>query len=270
MADLVSEKFGAHLPLNRYQERLESQNIRVSRQTLSALVTNLGGAVRPLYDLMRRRVLESGVIFTDDTPVRLIDKEKRGTTRQAHMWIYLAGRPNAPPYHVYHFTENWSHAHPTEFLRDFCGVIHADAFDAYAKIDAAREDVAWAACWAHARRNFEEALGGGKPEFALRILRIMRHLFLYERVAWNRSPEERLAIRREREAPLVEELFASLREKLSAPDLLPKSKIAEAIQYMLGRKKNFTVYLENPDVRMDNNPSLSSSLENPQVLGNAA
>lgn len=254
MADLVCEKYAFHMPLNRYQEKLAGFGIRVSRQTLSSLIVKLGAAVVPLYDLMIRETFRQGVIFTDDTPVRLIVKG-RGKTRQARMWIYLAGKPNAPPYHIYDFTEDWKHSRPAEFLKNFKGTFHADAFEGYAKLDAAREDVSWAACWAHARRNFVEALGGGKPPFALKVLRIIRHLFLYERVAWNRTPAERLEIRDVKERPLVEKLFGLLREKLSAADLLPKSKLAGAIQYMLARRGNFELYLSNPDLRMDNNPA---------------
>jgi len=254
MADLVCEKYAFHMPLNRYQEKLAGFGIKVSRQTLGSLVVRLGEAVIPLYDLMVRRMFEQGVVFTDDTPVKLIVKGG-GKTRRARMWIYLAGKPNAPPYHIYEFTGDWRHCHPAEFLKNFKGVFHADAFEGYAKLDAAREDISWAACWAHARRNFVEALGGGKPPFALEALRIMRHLFLYERVAWNRTPAERLAIRNGRERPLVDKLFGLLREKLSAADLLPRSKLAEAVQYMLARRGNFELYLSNPDIRMDNNPA---------------
>lgn len=47
---------------------------------------------------------------------------------------------------------------------------------------------------AHVRRKFVEA-EGGDPELRRRILRKIRHLFMLERVAWSRSPKERLRIR---------------------------------------------------------------------------
>ena len=254
MADLTVEKFAYHMPLNRVQERLAASDIFVSRQTLSGLLINLGDKLVPLYDLMRQKVFESGVIFTDDTPVKLIVKGK-GKTQKGRMWIYLGGSPNAPPYHIYDFTEDWCHSHPIEFLKDFQGVFHADAYEAYEKIDKDRDDVEWAACWAHARREFERALSNGKDEFCLGILKIMRYLFLYERVAWNRSPEDRLKIRQKHETPLVDEIFKRLQDELSAPDLLPSSARFKAIKYMLSRKENFKLYLTNPDIRMDNNPA---------------
>ena len=254
MADLVVEKYAFHMPLNRFQEQLEGLGIGVSRQTLSSLIVRLGDSVLPLYDLMRRKAFESGVLFTDDTPVKLIIKG-RGKAKNGRMWIYLAGKPNAPPYHVYDFTEDWRHDHPIKFLKEFKGVFHADAYEAYGKIDKDRGDVSWAACWAHARREFERALGAGDSLFCLKILRLMRHLFLYERVAWNRNAEERLKIRDEKEKPIVNKLMKRLRDELNSLDLLPSSPRFKAINYMLSRKENFKMYLSDPDLRMDNNPA---------------
>lgn len=254
MADLTNEKYGFHMPLNRIQERLAGLDIFVSRQTLSGLLINLGDKLVPLYDLMRQKIFESGVIFTDDTPVKMIVKGK-GKAQNGRMWIYLCGNPNAPPYHIYDFTEDWRHAHPIDFLKDFQGVFHADAYEAYEKIDKARDDICWAACWAHGRREFERSLADGNSEFCLEILRLIRYLFMYERVAWNRTPEERLQIRQECETKIVDQIFTRLHQELSAPDLLPTSRRFKAINYMLSRKNNFMFYLTNPDIRMDNNPA---------------
>lgn len=255
MADLVMKKYGLHLPLNRIQEAMACCGIKVKRQTLSALSVNLGMAVMPLYELMIRRTLSQGVIFTDDTPVKML-QPGAGKTKKARMWIYLGGKPNAPPYHVYKFTEDWKHGHPIKFLKDFTGIFHADAYEAYEKLDADREDVTWAACWSHGRRKFVEALRAGKSEFLSKVVRKMRYLFRFERIAWTKSAEERLRIRTKHEAPIVEELFALMKEKLERGGyMLPKSQISQAIHYMLDRKENFKVYLKNPDIRMENNPA---------------
>ena len=254
MADLAVEKYAFHMPLNRIQERLNGFGIMATRQTLSALLVRLGEAVVPLYDLMKDKLFESEVIFTDDTPVMLIVKGM-GKAKKGRMWIYLGGKPNAPPYHIYDFTEDWCHDHPIKFLKNFHGTFHADAYEAYGKIDSKRDDVTWAACWAHARREFERALGSGNCVFCLEILKLMRKLFMYERVAWARGAEDRMKIRNEKEAPIVESLLERLRLELNAPDILPTSPKFKAISYMLSREENFKVYLSDPDIRMDNNPA---------------
>jgi len=252
LAHLVEEKFAFHMPLYRIEEKLAGRGIRVTRQALAGVLATCGERVDPLFRLMVERTLGQGCIFTDDTPVKLQDK---GKCREARVWTYVGGLPNAPPYHIYQFSEDRGHRHPLEFLKDFAGTIHADAFAAYEKLHADPDrPIQWAACWAHARRKFENAWNGTEDLCAW-VLRRMRYLFLYERVAWAPGPEERLRIRTERETPVVAEIFRRLREALRAPGLLPKSKTAEAISYMLSREANFTLYLADPNLRMDNNPA---------------
>jgi transposase len=250
MAHVVEEKFAFHMPLYRIEEKLAGREIRVKRQTLSQLVRTIGERVQPLFKLMIACVLRQGYLFTDDTPVKL---QCKGKCREARVWVYVGALPNAPPYHIYQFTEDRGHRHPDAFLESFEGLIHADAFALYEKLHAdPHKPIRWAACWAHARRKFENALCG-QEDLRTWVLRHMRYLFMYERVAWARDAAERLRIRQEREAPIVEEIFSRLRETIAAGDLLPKSKMAEAIGYVLSREENFTLYLSDPNVRMENN-----------------
>lgn len=256
MAHIAVEKFQFHMPLNRMVEKLNGMEVGISDQLLSQTLIRCGGAVKPLADRMMEQVLNHPALFTDDTPIKLFQKKK---CREARIWVYAGGKapPKSgyPPYIVYQFTENRRHEHPKKLLKNYDGVIHADAFGAYEGLDGSPDyKLQWAACWAHARRRHFEA------EFIdsndrLWILKKIRYLFMFERVAWNREPGERLRIRDEKERPIVKEIFGRLKALATDPKLLPKSKQAEAISYMLHRVKNFTLYLDNADVRMDNNHS---------------
>lgn len=250
IAFVVEEKLAFHMPLYRIQEKLAGRDIRVTRQSLSGVLKTAGERVLPLYELMTERLFAQKYIFTDSTPVKILDRKK---CRIGQVYTYVGGLPNAPPYQVYQFCEDRAHCHPTDFLEPFEGVFHADAFAAYEKLHAdLNRDVQWAACWAHARRYFENATFGDE-EFRQWVLRHMRYLFMFERVAWKRNSEERARIRLQHEKPVVEAIFQRLREALSSPKLLPKSKMATAVCYMLPREENFTLYLYDPNVRMENN-----------------
>ena len=250
MAHVVEEKFAFHMPLYRIAEKLAGRDIEVTRQTLSQLVRTCGERVLPLFELMVERLLAQKCLFTDDTPVKL---QAKGKYRQARVWVYIGALPNAPPYHAYRFSEDRSHRHPIAFLEPFEGTIHADAFAAYEKLDADPDSgVTWAPCWAHARRKFEELQPAEDPTRPA-VMMLMRALFRYERVAWEKTAEERLRIRAEREKPVVDRLFETLRAKVVSGDLLPSSKLAGAIGYILSREDKFRRYLDDPNLRMDNN-----------------
>ena len=252
MAHIVTEKFAYHMPLNRINEKLNCCKIKISPQTLCGLVINLGHKVQILCDAMKKKLFEQRVIFTDDTSVKLI-VNGAGKTKTARVWGYIGGKPNAPPYHLYEFSSDRCEIHPMTYLKNFNGLMHADAYSAYEKIDNSENyEICWAACWAHARRKFENAQSGDQ-EFRIKILRLIRYLFLFERIALPGDAESRLKIRQEDEKKLVDKIFEMLKNKVKDNSLLPKSSLAEAIGYMLCREKNFRLYLDQPDARMDNN-----------------
>ena len=78
-------------------------------------------------------------------------------------------------------------------------------------------------------------------------------MFLHERVACKKNAQFRLKVRLRREKPIVDRIFKKLKDKLVDPKLLPKSKLCDAIKYMLSYEKNFRYYLDHPDAKMDNN-----------------
>jgi transposase len=101
----------------------------------------------PLYDLMRRRVLQSFAIHADDTPLLLLRPR-----RTAYAWVYLGDDAN--PYTPFDLTAGRSQNFPQTFLAGYKGFIHADAYDGY---HAVHNNVRHLGCWMHARRYFVEA-----------------------------------------------------------------------------------------------------------------
>jgi hypothetical protein len=57
---------------------------------------------------------------------------------------------------------------------------------------------------------------------------------MLERVAWVRSPEERLQIRQEKEKPIFENLSELIKERMYQGGLLPKAKLTRALHYYQG------------------------------------
>ena len=248
LAWIVCEKFGFYQPLYRIAEKLKGEGVCISRQTLSKVVLDAAEKLRALTRELKRRTLANRCLHVDESPVKV---QAKGKCRQAYVWLYLAADPNAPPYHYYDFCRDRSQRHAREFLKNFDGTIHADAWSGYVAMDAEKK-LTWSACWAHARRKFENA-EDGDPHLRHSVLRRMQQLFLLERHAWLADADERLRLRLDFELPIVETLFDEVlayRQKL-----LPKSAFAGACDYLLRYRANFEHYLLDPDLRMDNNPA---------------
>ena len=129
--------------------------------------------LRPLYQRQKELVLQSPVLWTDDTPVTVLTSGKVGSC-QGRFWTYISEQH---PYSVYDFTERRARDGPAKFLTGFQGYLHADAYGGYDHIylgsnDAIRE----VACWAHARRKFFDARDSS-PRDGHQILEWIRQLY---------------------------------------------------------------------------------------------
>lgn len=248
LAEIITKKFADHLPLYRIAEGMEREGIKISRKLLSQWVIKCGMALKPLYFEMLNRILSSQNIFIDESPVKLWEPVK---CKQGYMWVVVGGSESDPPYRFYEFKQDRCHDNVLDILKDYRGGLHSDKYGAYQKL-AERKIITWFPCFSHIRRKFFEA-EAGDPSFRQWVLRKIRYLFMLERVAWARSPEERLRIRQEKEAPIVDELIQKIKEKLTDGKILPKSKLREAIGYFCGLIPYLKNYTKHAFARLDNN-----------------
>jgi len=101
---------------------------------------------------MRRELISGTYIQADETPVDVQMHEGRGTNHQAYLWQY--GRPGGMV--VFGFRLGRGRDGPKQFLAQFEGILQSDGYAAYDHIGGPR--MVHAACWAHARRQFFEAV----------------------------------------------------------------------------------------------------------------
>jgi transposase len=244
LAYVATSKFGDYLPLHRLQHIFARQGFELDRSTMCLWMADVARLVRPLYDLMVRRVLASHVLATDDTVMPLWQP---GKTKQARMWIYQGDA--SQPYNVFDFTESRRRDGPLTFLKDFGGTLLADAYGGYDGIVLAKE-LPRAGCWSHARRKFVDSEKAA-PEAAQAILQRINGLFALEKRFKDLEADERLRRRRAEAGPRLDALHAMLTAQKMK--LLPKHPLAEAIGYTLNQWRELTLFTTDPAVPIHNN-----------------
>ncbi len=248
LAEIITQKFADHMPLYRIAESMGRQGVGISRKLLSQWVIRCAMTLKLLYKVMVGKVLASENIFIDESPVKLQAKDKCAT---GYMWVVVGGDSTSPPYRIYDFRTNRCHDNVIEILQGYRGVLHSDKYAAYQRL-AEKKVITWCPCWSHVRRKFFDA-ESGDPPFRDWVLRKIRYLFMLEKVAWVRSPEERLRIRQEKESPIIDELIEKIKTRLTDGKLLPKSKFREALGYFCGLIPYLKNYTKHPFARLDNN-----------------
>ena len=93
LAHVVISKYMDHLPLYRLEGILRRHDIDIKRSTMCGWAASCADLLEPLYNLMVKEVLQSKVINTDDTPVRVQDKNLDQKTRTGRLWIYCGDHP---------------------------------------------------------------------------------------------------------------------------------------------------------------------------------
>jgi transposase len=265
LARVVVDKYVDHLPLARQEVRLERDGLFISRQTLCDWCAAAAHLLTCLVDLMRREVLSSRVIHTDDTPVDYLEG-KQNKPRTGRLWVYRGDRHH--PYAFYVFSEDRRRIWPADALAGWTGHLQADAFPGYDALYAGG-GIVEVACWAHARRKFKEAeLSDGKR--AAPMLRRIAELYALEtsirdeaeKSGWSFTlpgdkGDQAESLRQRRRMKEATPLLAALKRELDAMSsaLLPKSPMGEAAKYALNHWKALTVYAENGALSIDNNPA---------------
>jgi transposase len=250
LAHVAVSKYGDHLPLHRQEEIFQRQGVELSRQTMCGWMRGCADRVSPLYELMKKRVLDSKAVQTDDTPVPVLDPDLP-RTRTGRIWTYVGDDEH--PYTVYDYTPNRSRDGPEAFLEEFRGYLQADAYSGYDHFYKEPErGILEVACWAHSRRRFFEAQSSDLMRSTV-MLAYIRLLYEVEREAGERKlkGEARRVLRQEKSKPILDDIRAYLERE--QPHVLPKSPEGEAIAYTMSNWEALARYVDDGDLAIDNN-----------------
>ncbi len=248
VAQVVVSKFGDHLPLYRLEDIFTRHGVHIARSTLCDWVRAAADLLQPLYELQRERVLESPIIWTDDTGVTVLVGGEEGS-RRGHFWAYIGGAQH--PYSVYDFTTNRSRDGPVEFLKGYQGYLQADAYGGYDGIyTKSGGAIVEVACWAHARRKFFDA-SGSSPRQAHQVIEWVRQLYDVEDRSREWSPAARRSLRAAESEPVLDKIEAYLAELATAA--LPKSALGKAVTYARNQWQALRRYTTDGRLSIDNN-----------------
>jgi transposase len=264
LAHILVTKFDDHVPLYRQGEIFARLGADIPRSTLIDWCGQAAGAVRPIANLIRAEVMAADRLHADDTPIRVLDPKmklagrERGV-KEGRVWVYVRDdRPWAgqdPPAAAYWFSPDRKGEHPQTHLRNFVGILQADAYAGFRKLYERGLDgeprIREAACWAHLRRDFHDVWKSTDSAIARDALEQIGKLYDIERAINGQPLERRLAARQQQSRPRVL-AFRTWCEQQQGR-IPGKGDLAKAIRYALGRWPSFTLFLDDARIAIDNN-----------------
>lgn len=259
LSHILIQKYCNHLPFYRQSEIYAREGIDLSRSTMASWAGQCAALLQPLVMEIRRSIFASSHLHGDDTTIKVL-APGLGKTKTGRLWTYVRdGRKygdEVPPAVCYFYSPDRKGIRPEGHLKEFHGVLHADAYAGYNNvyIDVGNPEakITEAACWAHVRRKFYEVtVTNPNANLAVMTLDTIGKIYKIEEEISGHDPGERLTLRQERSSPLVEELFTKWKRSLK--DLPKKSTTGLAIAYALNNEEALKRYLSDGKIEIDNN-----------------
>jgi transposase len=253
LAQIIVAKYCDHLPLYRQEQIYATRHdIAIPRQSMARWIGLAADWLRPIYKSIHTGVMAGGYVQIDETPVEYLSPGN-GQTKQGYLWA--CKRPGAD------VSFTWATSRAARCLdhiipTDFSGTVQCDGYSAYPSFAKQSEGrIALAACWAHARRKFHEATESN-PQQAGWILLQIQHLYRIEKQLRKAkaAPKQRQAVRASQSSMITKRIHRALTRMKLKGQHLPQSAMGKAIDYTLTLWPMLTVYLEDGQVEIDNNP----------------
>ena len=194
-------------------------------------------------------MLQSSYLHVDETPIKVMDKDKKGETHRGYYWVY---QNSIDKIVFFDYQEGRGREGPMEILEGFQGYLQTDGYSAYDVFDK-KEKIILLHCMAHARRYFTEALGNDESRAGY-ALQEMQKLYTIERSCRDQSLsfDEITAVRQEKSVPILTGLNQWMKEQYM--QVVAKSSIGNALAYSIARWEKLSLYTQNGMLKIDNNP----------------
>jgi transposase len=248
LAQIAIDKYVDHLPIHRQVQRFEREGMKLPASTLTDWIGSTCALIVPLYELHRKMVLSSNYLQVDETPIKVLDKDKKGSTHRGYHWVYHAPQEGMV---LFDYREGRGREGPEECLKNFKGYLQTDGYSVYEDFNK-RADITLLHCMAHARRKFDEAKDNDLVRSSY-VLMEMQKLYTLERQARESqlSNDEIAAFRQRESVPVLKALKEWMIENYKA--VLPESSIGQAIYYSLQRWDKLSLYTTDGRLQIDNN-----------------
>lgn len=250
LAQMIVDKYLDHLPIHRQLQRYLRMGVTIAQSTSNDWFRMVLNHLHALYDAHKRVTLVTSYLGVDETPIRVMDEDKKGTTHRGYYWVYHNTEQKLM---LFDYRPGRGREGPDDILKNFHGYLQTDGYGVYEDFDR-RPGITLLHCMAHVRRKFHEALQNDQPraEYALALF---QQLYAIERSIKDEAltGDAIVQLRQQQALPILQTLKNWMTEEY--PKLVvKKSAIVQAMSYFLPRWEKLCIYTQDARLNMDNNP----------------
>jgi len=249
LAHAAMSKFEDHIPASRLVEIYRRGGFETSSSTVCDWMAAVAEEVAPVVERIFEKALESHVVQTDASGLKVLDRDDPEGVRKGTMWCLVGDRR----YCVFRYARaGGGEEGPWTYLRGRTGYIQADASNIFDRLfNGERARAVEVGCLSHARRKLHALL-----ETDSRVaypLKLISQIYRVEDLADRRgsTPEQRQFLRQSRTHGILDRYQRWLRRTLEKEP--PAGALAKACAYSLKHWEALTRFLEDGRLSPDNN-----------------
>ena len=257
----MTQKYVDGVPLARQEKIWLRDGFELSRATMANWMIKVAEKwLKPLYKLMKKRLLEGSVIYADETVVQVLKEDGKAPQSESRMWVYGSDIRSGKAIRIFEYQPDRTGERCKRFLSSFRGHLVTDGYTAYNAV----ENVTRCSCWAHMRREWRDAMPKGATTANSKAAvgyNYCNKLFALERKWKKLNNTQRLENRHNQAEKLVDEYFLWVR----SVDPVVGSKLEDAVNYALNQEQYLRAFLKNGEVEISNN--FAENAIRPFVIG---
>jgi transposase len=233
-------KYEHHLPLERQVRMMKQSGLNTDSQTLYKQAdTVMWYLKKPLYEKICEKIRAENVVCADESPWGNL-----GANAKKRFYLWGLESKQAVYFKI---ADTRSGKVGAELIDDLSGVLMCDGYAGYNQLKS--DKLQLANCFAHVRRKFKES-EFSYPVESKEILDLIGLLYKIE----DELKGKNLAEIKTKRSIDSKQIVATLYDRLwKLNQHLPRSSIGKAATYTLKLWRGLTVFLENPEVPLDNN-----------------
>jgi transposase len=248
---MVTDKYLYHLPVWRQRQRFLQYGIDLSYSTLCNLTNRICEVLEPLWHLLLKEIIISGLMHLDETTYRVLDDTKKKGKKSHIGWMWAMMNP-LQRIVCFLYQPGRGRKDIRAVLQGYKGHLLTDAYVAYTKYGR-QPGVIHRHCVSHARRYYVYALENDRQRAGYALDQFFGPLYgIEDECDVLQLNYDEITEKRQSEAlPILQALRAWIEEEL--PKVIPRTPIYKAMFYTLQHYDTLIIYTTDGMLKLDNN-----------------
>lgn len=253
--EVIYQKYYMGVPLYRQEKVWDDKGLVLPRSMTSNWCIKLCEYyLEPIYNLMLKKLKENcELLHADETTMQCNNEPGKKASSNSYMWVIASGELEKDKGVIFSYSRSRSAEIAQKLLKGYKNILVTDGYSGYNILE---NELNRAECWAHARRYFFNSVpldehndmittSAGYPG-----VKYIDELFKVEREIETLPPDEKIAKRQEKSAPILKNFYDWVSS--TSQKYITNKKLKEALTYAENQKENLIKFLDDGRIPMTN------------------